>query len=193
MKNLIWLIILFAEFQCTLKIKLHLGLHSLQYPQYFSCVCSRLSRLPGEQEPTQALPPPKTRTAQASASSIPKVESRKSSEAASSPSMALLRLLQTAFNRQTPGLQQQLQLPARASSVQRKQQQKQPGHTPSATATRLPPQSLYQALDMINKYQGTEDNVYSDYTDGFYSTKPYRHRDDRLLQALFEMLGDDRK
>lgn len=62
-----------------------------------------------------------------------------------------------------------------------------------ATATRLPPQSLYQALDIINKYQGTEDNVYSDYTDGFYSTKPYRHRDDRLLQALFEMLGDDRK
>lgn len=33
MKNLIWLIIVFAESQCTLKIKLHLGLHSLQYPQ----------------------------------------------------------------------------------------------------------------------------------------------------------------
>lgn len=46
---------------------------------------------------------------------------------------------------------------------------------------------------MINKYRGNEDSVYSDYTDGFYSTKPYRHRDDRLLQALFEMLGDDRK
>lgn len=46
---------------------------------------------------------------------------------------------------------------------------------------------------MINKYRSPEDSVYSDYSDGFYSTKPYRHRDDRLLQALFEMLDDDRK
>lgn len=146
-----------------------------------------------KQEPTQALPPPKTRTSQGSVPSIPKDESRKPPEAPSSSSVALLRLLQTAFNRQTPGLQQERQPPAKASSVWRKQQQQMPGHNPSAFATRLPPQSLYQALDMINKYQGTEDNVYSDYTDGFYSTKPYRHRDDRLLQALFEMLGDDRK
>uniref|UniRef100_A0A3B4VKW6 Neuroendocrine convertase 1 n=1 Tax=Seriola dumerili TaxID=41447 RepID=A0A3B4VKW6_SERDU len=86
------------------------------------------------------------------------------------PSLALLRLLQTAFNRQTPALQSR-----------------------SPPATRLPPQKLYQALDMINKYRGPEDSVYSDYSDGFYGTKPYRHRDDRLLQALFEMIDDDRK
>uniref|UniRef100_A0A8C5I1Y3 Neuroendocrine convertase 1 n=1 Tax=Gouania willdenowi TaxID=441366 RepID=A0A8C5I1Y3_GOUWI len=51
---------------------------------------------------------------------------------------------------------------------------------------------LYQALDMINKLQGSEDSVYSDYSDGFYSTGPYRHRDDRLLQALFKMLDDQK-
>lgn len=139
------------------------------------------------------MPPPKTRTAQASAPSIPREEPKKSSypsSSSSSPTVALLRLLQTAFNRQSPALQQ-LQSPARApSTVWRKQQS---GRNLSAPATRLPPQSLYQALDMINKYRGNEDSVYSDYTDGFYSTKPYRHRDDRLLQALFEMLGDDRK
>lgn len=145
--------------------------------------------LSGEQEPTQALPPPKTNTAEASPPSTPKEDLRKSPDSPSSPSEALLRLLQTAFNRQTPSMQQP-QSAARASSAWRKQQ---PGRILSGPATRLPPQTLYQALDMINKYRGPEDSVYSDYTDGFYSTKPYRHRDDRLLQALFEMIGDDRK
>uniref|UniRef100_A0A8C4IQ24 Neuroendocrine convertase 1 n=1 Tax=Dicentrarchus labrax TaxID=13489 RepID=A0A8C4IQ24_DICLA len=114
------------------------------------------------EEPTQAYPPPKTETAQVSLPSKPEKEHKKSSNSPYSPSLALLRLLQTAFNSISP------------------------------PATRLPPKMLYQALDMINKYRGTEDNVYSDYTDGFYSTKPYRHRDDRLLQALFEMIDDGR-
>uniref|UniRef100_A0A665T7K9 Neuroendocrine convertase 1 n=1 Tax=Echeneis naucrates TaxID=173247 RepID=A0A665T7K9_ECHNA len=96
---------------------------------------------------------------------------RVSKKPSNSPaSVALLRLLQTAFNRQTPALQRL-----------------------SPAATRVPPQKLYQALDLINKFRGPEDSVYSDYSDGFYSTKPYRHRDDRLLQALFEMIDEDRK
>uniref|UniRef100_A0A7N6FLQ4 Neuroendocrine convertase 1 n=1 Tax=Anabas testudineus TaxID=64144 RepID=A0A7N6FLQ4_ANATE len=120
------------------------------------------------EEPTQARPPQKTEIAQASSPSNPEKELKKPLKSPS-PSLALLRLLQTAFNRQSPILQQ-----------------------PHA-ADRLPPQMLYQALDMINKYQGPEDSFYSDYSDGFYSTKPYRHRDDRLLQALFEMLNADNK
>lgn len=102
--------------------------------------------------------------------------------------MALLRLLQTAFNWQSPALQQPPPARVVASSTWRKQQPNLRG-----PATRLPPQTLYQALDMINKYGGPEDNVYSDYADGFYRTKPYRHRDDRLLQALLQMIGDEEK
>uniref|UniRef100_A0AAX7UQ20 Neuroendocrine convertase 1 n=1 Tax=Astatotilapia calliptera TaxID=8154 RepID=A0AAX7UQ20_ASTCA len=120
------------------------------------------------EEPTQAQPQ-KTENAQASPNNSEK-EIKKPSNSPFSPSLALLRLLQTAFNRQTPL-----------------------GQSFSPPATRLPPQKLYQALDMINKYRSPEDSVYSDYSDGFYSTKPYRHRDDRLLQALFEMLDDARK
>uniref|UniRef100_A0A8C7PQ70 Neuroendocrine convertase 1 n=1 Tax=Oncorhynchus mykiss TaxID=8022 RepID=A0A8C7PQ70_ONCMY len=91
------------------------------------------------------------------------------------PSLALLSLLQTAFNRQTPAALSQS--PAKASSPH------------------VAPQKLYQALDRINQYQqgGQDNSLYSDYSDGFYSTKPYRHRDDRLLQALFDMLSDDRQ
>ncbi|XP_019130796.1 neuroendocrine convertase 1 isoform X2 [Larimichthys crocea] len=140
-------------------------------------------------EPTQAYSPAKTDTAQASLPSNPEKEPKKPSNSPYSPSLALLRLLQTAFNRQTPALQQS-QSVARSSSAWRKQQSRQ---SLSPPATRLPPKTLYQALDMINKYRGSEDSVYSDYTDGFYSTKPYRHRDDRLLQALFEMIDNDRK
>uniref|UniRef100_A0A8D3DI34 Neuroendocrine convertase 1 n=1 Tax=Scophthalmus maximus TaxID=52904 RepID=A0A8D3DI34_SCOMX len=108
--------------------------------------------------------------AHAPPSSNPEKLPQKPSNSPYSPSQALLRLLQTAFNRQTPALQ-----------------------SLSPPATRLPPQKLYQALDMINKYRGRQDSVYSDYSDGFYSSKPYRHRDDRLLQALFDMIDDDGK
>ena len=141
------------------------------------------------QEPTQALPHPKTETAQTSLPSNPEKEPKKPSSSPYSPSLALLRLLQTAFNRQLPALQQP-RSEARPSSAWKKPQ---PGRSLSPPATRLPPQMLYQALDMINKYRGPQDSVYSDYADGFYNTKPYRHRDDRLLQALFDMIEDDRK
>ncbi|KAF3689583.1 Neuroendocrine convertase 1 [Channa argus] len=136
------------------------------------------------EEPTQAHPSQKTEIVQASPPSNPEKEPKKPS-----PSLALLRLLQTAFNRQMPVLQQ-TQTTERASSAWKKQQ---PGRSLSHPATRLPPQMLYQAMDMINKYQSPKDSVYSDYNDGFYSTKPYRHRNDRLLQALFEMIDDDQK
>lgn len=109
-----------------------------------------------------------------------------SSSSPSSPSVALLRLLQTAFNRQSPALQNPP--PAQASATWRNQRPNLGG-----PATRLAPQTLYQALDLINKYGGPEDKVYSDYADSFYRTKPYRHRDDRLLQALFQMIGDEEK
>uniref|UniRef100_A0A673ZBD1 Neuroendocrine convertase 1 n=1 Tax=Salmo trutta TaxID=8032 RepID=A0A673ZBD1_SALTR len=94
-----------------------------------------------------------------------------------SPSLALLRLLQSTFNRQTPAVLPQS--PEKASSK----------------GPHIAPQKLYQALDRINQYQraGQDDSLYSDYSDGFYSAKPYRHRDDRLLQALFNMLSDDRQ
>uniref|UniRef100_A0A6Q2ZFF5 Neuroendocrine convertase 1 n=1 Tax=Esox lucius TaxID=8010 RepID=A0A6Q2ZFF5_ESOLU len=90
-----------------------------------------------------------------------------------SPSLALLRLLQTAFNRQTPATLSQS--PAKASSSRGEQ--------------------LYQALDRINQHpRGDQDtSLYSDYSDGFYNAKPYRHRDDRLMQALFDMISDDRQ
>lgn len=139
------------------------------------------------QEPTQAHLPPKSDTAQASPPSKAEKKPQIPENSPYSPTLALLRLLQTAFNRQTTALQQPQS--TRDFSDWRKQQ---PGRGLSPPATRLPPQKLYQALDMINKYRGPEDSVYSDYSDGFYSTKPYRHRDDRLLQALFEMLDDQK-
>ncbi|XP_077386445.1 neuroendocrine convertase 1 [Festucalex cinctus] len=134
------------------------------------------------EEPTQAHPPPKTKT-QAFAPPDAEKKPQKPANPTYSPTQALLRLLQTAFNRQSPAIHQ----PQTAWGRQ------QPGRMSSLLATRTPPQKLYQALDMINKYGGPGHSVYSDYSDGFYSTKPYRHRDDRLLQALFQMIEDDQK
>uniref|UniRef100_A0A673ZC28 Neuroendocrine convertase 1 n=1 Tax=Salmo trutta TaxID=8032 RepID=A0A673ZC28_SALTR len=110
-------------------------------------------------------------------SATPKMKQMKPSSPPLSPSLALLRLLQSTFNRQTPAVLPQS--PEKASSK----------------GPHIAPQKLYQALDRINQYQraGQDDSLYSDYSDGFYSAKPYRHRDDRLLQALFNMLSDDRQ
>lgn len=134
----------------------------------------------------QAPPPPKTKAEQPRLSLLPEKETQTASNSPSFPSVALLRLLQTAFNRQSPALQPPP--PARVSPAWRSQQPNLDG-----PATRLSPQTLYQALDTINRYGGPEDNVYSDYADGFYRTKPYRHRDDRLLQALVQMISDEEK
>uniref|UniRef100_A0A8C8K8N4 Neuroendocrine convertase 1 n=1 Tax=Oncorhynchus tshawytscha TaxID=74940 RepID=A0A8C8K8N4_ONCTS len=126
-----------------------------------------------EELPTQAEVHPPQKTQPPPPATPERKETRPSSFP---PSLALLRLLQTAFNRQTPAALSQS--PAKAS-----------------TGPHVAPQKLYQALDRINQYQqgGQDNSLYSDYSDGFYSTKPYRHRDDRLLQALFDMLSDDRQ
>ncbi|XP_043920059.1 neuroendocrine convertase 1 [Protopterus annectens] len=57
----------------------------------------------------------------------------------------------------------------------------------------IPYESFYQALDKLNKHSHSanqEDNMYSDYSDLFYNSKPYKHRDDRLLQALINILSN---
>uniref|UniRef100_A0A8C5AC80 Neuroendocrine convertase 1 n=1 Tax=Gadus morhua TaxID=8049 RepID=A0A8C5AC80_GADMO len=129
------------------------------------------------EEPTQAHPPQEAPDAPASAvaAQVQSESSRDTASSAYSPTLALLRLLQTAFNRQSPASQPHSQ--ARKQQQQQQQQQR--------------PDNLYQALDRINKYQGREDSLYSDYSDRFYSSKPYRHRDDRLLQAMLDMISDD--
>lgn len=98
----------------------------------------------------------------------------------STANLALLRLLQSAFNRQTPAV------PQHALAVP-------PAPPKTFQPQRIPPQKLYQALDQLNRYRGSENGLFSDYSDNFYRAQPYRHRDDRLLQALFDMLGDDQQ
>ena len=143
------------------------------------------------QEPTQAHPPQKAPDAPASAVAelVQNESSRDTASSPYSPTLALLRLLQTAFNRQSPASQPRS--PPRKQQQQQQQQQHPDNVLPAEPATRLPTQQLYQALDRINKYQGREDSLYSDYSDRFYSSKPYRHRDDRLLQAMLDMISDD--
>ncbi|XP_064823845.1 LOW QUALITY PROTEIN: neuroendocrine convertase 1-like [Oncorhynchus masou masou] len=126
-------------------------------------------------------------------SATPKMKQMRPSSPPLSPSLALLRLLQMAFNRQTPAALPQS--PEKAPSSRGEQHQGRPYSIPGGAGPRIAPQTLYQALDRINQYQraGQDESLYSDYSDGFYSAKPYRHRDDRLLQALFNMLSNDRQ
>uniref|UniRef100_A0A8C1LGS2 Neuroendocrine convertase 1 n=1 Tax=Cyprinus carpio TaxID=7962 RepID=A0A8C1LGS2_CYPCA len=115
-----------------------------------------------------------------SAASISVPEKNPEAPGSSTASLALLRLLQSAFNRQTPAV------PQHALAVP-------PAPPKSFQPERIPPQKLYQALDQLNHYRGSENGLFSDYSDNFYRAQPYRHRDDRLLQALFDMLGDDQQ
>uniref|UniRef100_A0A8C8K703 Neuroendocrine convertase 1 n=1 Tax=Oncorhynchus tshawytscha TaxID=74940 RepID=A0A8C8K703_ONCTS len=142
-----------------------------------------------EELPTQAEVHPPQKTQPPPPATPERKETRPSSFP---PSLALLRLLQTAFNRQTPAALSQS--PAKASSWGEQHTGRAPS-LPWRAGPHVAPQKLYQALDRINQYQqgGQDNSLYSDYSDGFYSTKPYRHRDDRLLQALFDMLSDDRQ
>ncbi|CAB1354168.1 unnamed protein product, partial [Coregonus sp. 'balchen'] len=142
--------------------------------------------------PTQAEvhPPQKT---QPPPPATPERKQTRPSSLPLSPSLALLRLLQTAFNRHTPAALPQS--PAKTSSSWGEQHQGRAPSLPGGAGPHIAPQKLYQALDRINQYQrgGQDNSLYSDFSDGFYSAKPYRHRDDRLLQALFDMLSDDRQ
>ncbi|NXG49474.1 NEC1 convertase, partial [Psilopogon haemacephalus] len=116
------------------------------------------------------------RTTQESVSAKPKVtEQTSSSDRAEDkiPSEAMLHLLQSAFSRQ-----------------------KAPKRLPKKTASEkssIPYEHFYQALEKLNKpshLRDSEESLYSDYVDLFYNAKPYKHRDDRLLQALVDIIKE---
>uniref|UniRef100_A0A8C3ERI1 Neuroendocrine convertase 1 n=1 Tax=Corvus moneduloides TaxID=1196302 RepID=A0A8C3ERI1_CORMO len=89
------------------------------------------------------------------------------------PSEAMLHLLQSAFSRQMD----QKQLPKKTASEK----------------LNIPYEHFYQALKKLNKpsqLRGSEESLYSDYVDLFYNAKPYKHRDDRLLQALVDIINE---
>ncbi|NWY31360.1 NEC1 convertase, partial [Pheucticus melanocephalus] len=89
------------------------------------------------------------------------------------PSEAMLHLLQSAFSRQMD----QKQLPKKTASKK----------------LNIPYEHFYQALRKLNKpsqLRGSEESLYSDYIDLFYNAKPYKHRDDRLLQALVDIINE---
>lgn len=102
------------------------------------------------------------------------VGGRRDELAEGAPSEAMLRLLQSAFSKNSPS----------------KQSPKKP---PSAKPN-IPYENFYEALERLNKpsqLKDSEDSLYNDYVDGFYNTKPYKHRDDRLLQALVDLLREE--
>lgn len=133
-----------------------------------------------QEEPTEPLPesrppetpPPAIAEKERSSDSAPSSSdsSRSSSDSAlsvadSAPSSAALqRLLQAAFGRE---------------------------RSPPRPGPSLPPQALYEALELLNRLQAPRDPLYGRYLDDFYRSS-YRHRDDRLLSALLGLLGDDR-
>uniref|UniRef100_A0A8C5M5P8 Neuroendocrine convertase 1 n=1 Tax=Leptobrachium leishanense TaxID=445787 RepID=A0A8C5M5P8_9ANUR len=56
----------------------------------------------------------------------------------------------------------------------------------------IPKDFYYYALDKLSKQANSRDsdtNTYNDYLDRFYSDRSYRHRDDRLLQALLKIVN----
>lgn len=85
----------------------------------------------------------------------------------------MLHLLQSAFNRQMA----QKRLPKKTASEK----------------LNIPYEHFYQALEKLNKpsqLRDSEESLYSDYVDLFYNAKPYKHRDDRLLQALVDIINE---
>lgn len=86
---------------------------------------------------------------------------------------AMLRLLQNAFRDQMGGNQ----VPKKVLSEN----------------SNIPYEHYYQALEKLNQasqLKDSEESLYSDYVDLFYTSKPYKHRDDRLLQALVDILKE---
>ncbi|GAB0206171.1 neuroendocrine convertase 1 [Grus japonensis] len=89
------------------------------------------------------------------------------------PSEAMIHLLQSAFSRQMA----QKRLPKKTASEK----------------LNIPYEHFYQALEKLNKpsqLRDSEESLYSDYVDLFYNAKPYKHRDDRLLQALVDIINE---
>lgn len=102
------------------------------------------------------------------------VRNRKEEQVEGDPSEAMLRLLQSAFSKNSPPKQS-------------------PKKSPSAKPN-IPYENFYEALEKLNKpshLKDTEDSLYNDYVDVFYNTKSYKHRDDRLLQALVDILREE--
>lgn len=98
------------------------------------------------------------------------MESRRDELEDGAPSEAMLRLLQSAFSKNLPP-------------------KKSPGTKPN-----IPYANFYEALEKLNKpsqLKDAEDSLYNDYVDVFYSKKPYKHRDDRLLQALLDIVREE--
>ncbi|KAM3940694.1 neuroendocrine convertase 1 [Leptodactylus fuscus] len=76
-------------------------------------------------------------------------------------SEAMLRLLKNAFDREGAAYAQE--------------------------QTEIPKNHYYYALDQISKQPDVKNSLYNDYIDRFYK-KLYKHRDDRLLQALMNIV-----
>ncbi|XP_007439683.1 neuroendocrine convertase 1 [Python bivittatus] len=116
-------------------------------------------------------------TTQENLSDRPKVKGSTSSKQQNQdevPSDAMLRLLQNAFHSQLVG-----------------------NHLPKKMLnenTDIPYERFYQALEKLNQgpqLRDSEESLYSDYVDLFYNSKSYKHRDDRLLQALIDILNEE--
>ena len=65
-----------------------------------------------------------------------------------------------------------------------------PSHALGVPA-RVSYQDLYQVLNMLNKDRDLEDWLYADYWEEFHQSKPRRHQDRRLIQALTDILTDE--
>ncbi|XP_053330669.1 neuroendocrine convertase 1 isoform X2 [Spea bombifrons] len=62
----------------------------------------------------------------------------------------------------------------------------------TAEETPIAKHHLYYVLDKISKQPNPKDSdgdIYNEYIDHFYNTKPYKHRDDRLLQAFLNIIN----
>ncbi|XP_012494302.1 PREDICTED: neuroendocrine convertase 1 isoform X3 [Propithecus coquereli] len=126
----------------------------------------------GEEQPKQEDPNEKPLMSQSPSSG--NVEDRRDELAEGAPSEAMLRLLQSAFSKNLPPKQL-------------------PKKSPSAKLN-IPYENFYKALEKLNnpsQLKDSEDSLYNDYVDVFYNTKPYKHRDDRLLQALVDILNEE--
>uniref|UniRef100_A0A8D0GDI5 Neuroendocrine convertase 1 n=1 Tax=Sphenodon punctatus TaxID=8508 RepID=A0A8D0GDI5_SPHPU len=113
-------------------------------------------------------------TTEENLSGKPKVREGTSSSTDKIPSEAMLRLLQSAFSRQMV--------------------QNHASKTTASEKLNIPYEHFYQALEKLNKpsqLKDSEDALYSDYVDLFYNAKPYKHRDDRLLQALVDIINEE--
>ena len=125
-----------------------------------------------QEQPTQEGPNENTQASQSPSGS--RVGGRRDELAEGAPSEAMLRLLQSAFSKNSPS--------------------KQSPKKPPRAKSNIPYENFYEALERLNKpsqLKDSEDSLYNDYVDGFYNTKPYKHRDDRLLQALVDLLREE--